>query len=123
MAKPYFQSGATTYTFDYAEILPVEEEDIPLQIVGRTETGKKLTTDLGGYIRAWMLQWGCNSDGSLAGLKVFLRTTVNFAETAFTYVDSAGNSYTVRIMDPRVLYRTPAPGRHRGIFYLEEEKT
>ena len=121
MAKPYFQSGAVTYTFDQAEVLPFDSEDEPRQIIGRTETGHKKVVDLGGYTRSWRLRWRCTSEGSLADLKSFVRNTVRFAAESFAYVDSAGNSVTVRIMDSRVSYRTLVPGVYEGSFQLEEE--
>ena len=121
MSKPYFQSGATTYTFDYAEVLPFDSEDVPNQTIGRTQTGGKKVVRLGAHYRSWHLRWRCTSAGSLANLQSFVRNTVQFAATAFTYVDSAGNSVTVRIMDPRVGYRTVVPGVYEGSFQLEEE--
>ena len=128
MAKPTFQSGATTITFYRGEQYPNVEEPIPFQSVGYLPSGKiKVATYDPTPGRIFHFEYvlrrpGVSGTSSLADLKAVIDVTVKFTATAFTYTDSRGTPHTVRILHP-VSYPEESFDNIRGRLTLIEEKS
>jgi hypothetical protein len=131
MAVPYFYVDATHKVyFNNGFLLPVEGPEYERrQSIGRTENGKIKVYDhawSGTYKRHWKVK--AYFDGSesstyyrLSDLITFIITTVTFSKTKFTLYDSAGSSYTVRLMNTSVLVSTIEYGLYEVNMTLEED--
>ena len=132
MAVPYFYVDATHKVyFTYGCILPVDLSYQRRQSIGRTKNGKLKVYDhawAGTYKRIWKIK--VFIDGAvtttyyrLSDFLTFIHSTVVFAKTKFTFYDSAGSSYTVRLMLSSQPIKTAEYNLYEIDMLLEEDYT
>lgn len=105
MAIPYFKYSTTYCYFDNGVEVPYTIDYGRYQSVERTENGSIKVYDhsMGGtYKRTWVIAAVMDNSASSAhkftDFISFLVTTVGFAKLPFSYYDTAGSNYTVRIV-------------------------
>ena len=78
------------------------------QAIGRTADGTIYTYDKGVAIYEVQLAFESLTDTEKNELQNFFHTTVNGAVESFTYVDSANNNFTARMIDGTLRFRKVA---------------
>ena len=125
MATPHFDypnytSPSATFEFDHAEFFPLEPEYVANQSVGRAEDKSiPVVYTMGNPLIRRPLTYRIPRT-DLAALKVFLFTTVNWAESQFDFTDSRGDVHTVRLVMDRIKFTEAAYGIISGTLDLEE---
>jgi hypothetical protein len=101
MALPQFvKTGLTTITWTRSYILPYQRPLKPRQRVGRTDGGQFYVATLGSADQEFILQFEQMPATDWALATAWLNsTTINWAANTFTFIDTAGTSYTVRCLD------------------------
>lgn len=99
--KPTFKkTSVATFTFDRAEDLDDVEQYLPAQSIGVAVGGtSKIKTYTATLEHLFLLNFRFTSRGSFANLKNFFNDSlVNWQASTFTYTDSEGNQFTVRLL-------------------------
>ena len=96
MANPYFELGASTFTFSKAPNYPVRAPRERIQAVDRTAAGGLQVESLGAGINRRVMAFSNLPAADYSGLLNWFENIANGAANVFTVVDEDSTSFDAR---------------------------
>jgi len=101
MLPMFVKSGVPTVTLTQANVYPNTKPKVLNQFVGISDSNTVYVSVVGEPLQTIVLNFEQLTVADAEALDAFFSNPlVNFGESEFTFIDSKGNSYTCRYLEP-----------------------